>query len=715
MTAATTTPSSSHRTFCRLCEAGCGLVAEVGAEGRVVALRPDHDHPVTRGFACNKGLLATAIHDDPARVDRPLRRAAHGEWVEQSWDDALDQIADGLRTLLDEHGPSAVALYLGNPTAFNATAGPAGGLFLLQLGSDRIFTAASQDCANKFAIGELLWGSAQTHLVPDVDRTDHLLLLGTNPRVSKGSFLSMPDPVGRLAAIEARGGAVRFVDPRRSEPNVGETVQIRPDTDVYLLAAMLVAIDRAGRLDPAGAARVTDLDALRAFLAAFPPERVAPVVGLDAATIERMALEFADAPSAAAHVSTGVNMGRQGALAYWLVHLLVLLTGNLDRAGGNVAVTRATTPPPRSADAGPAGFVDTPWGPYRPTAGGQPGALLADMIDDPDQPIRALICLAGNPALSIGGGPRLAEALAGLDLLVTLDFYRNATGELGHHVLPMADWFEREDMNTFVQGTQPEPFVQWTGPVVAPKADRRTEAWVFAQLSERLGLAPVFGPDPDVLALLHDGALAEVGSSMAALRGAEGGVAVLAATEPGGFLDRATADGTVDGHPAMLEPARQRAHTLFDELATEPVDQLKLITRRTSHTINSALQNVARLKKGLGADNPLFVHPDDARRLGVGESERVRVSNDYGSIEAAVRLDDTLRPGVVAMTHGFGNAATNGMPVAQAHAGVNVNALTPVGPGSFDPVSTMSQLTGIAVDVAPVAPAPPSEARDGDR
>jgi anaerobic selenocysteine-containing dehydrogenase len=696
------TTRTTRTTYCRLCEAGCGLVAELGDDGAITRLRPDHDHPVTAGFACNKGLLALDVHRDPARVDRPQSRRADGTFADSTWDAALDDIAARLRAVIDEHGPGSVAMYLGNPTAFNATAGPTAAFFLLQLGSDRIFTAGSQDCSNKFAIGEMLWGSAQVHLVADLDRTDHVLLLGTNPRVSKGSFLVTPDPVARLAAIEARGGKVVFVDPRHGEPNVGETVQIRPDTDVYLLAAMLHEIDRTVGFDPSGAARLRDLDALRAFLAAFPADVVAPVVGIDAEAIRTMAREFAEAPAASAHCSTGVNMGRQGALAYWLLQMLVLLTGNLDRSGGNVAVTRGTPPAPRNTEAGPAGFVDSPWGPFRPNAGGLPGALLASMIREGDPPIRALISTAGNPLLSIGGGDGLAEALASLDLLVTVDYYRNATGELADHVLPAADWFEREDLNTFVQGTQLDPYVQWTGPLVEPAGERRTERQIFADLTGRMGMDPAFGPDVDILALLYDGSLAEHGTSIDALRTTDDGIVRLAPTEPGTFLDRMTAHGMLDGDPAMLAPARRRALSIFDELLAEPADQLKLITRRTSHTINTALQNVERLKKGAGADNPLHLSPTDAERLGIGDGDRVRVFNRFGSVEAPAHLDPTLRPGVVAMTHGFGNAGTTGQPVAMGHPGVNVNALSPVGPGTFDPVSTMSQLTGIPVEVEPV-------------
>ncbi len=697
---------SDHRTFCRLCEVGCGIVVTVDDTGRVGKVRPDDSHPVTRGFACNKGLLATEVHRDPDRLDRPLARGEGGTWAETSWDVALDGIASRLRAVIDEHGPSGVAVYLGNPTAFNATAGIAGAMFLRLLGSDRLFSAATQDCSNKFAISEMVWGSPSLHPIPDLDHTDHLLVLGSNPRVSKTSFLSVPDPVGRLAQIEDRGGVVRFVDPRWIEPKVGEVVQVKPDTDAYLLAAMLCEIDRTVGFDPAGAARVTELDQLRAFVGQFSPEKVAPVVGIDAARIVALAQEFVAAPSAAVHVSTGVNMGRQGALAYWLATMLSLLTGNLDRRGGNVAANRAIPASPGQQTADASSFLDSPWGPYRPASTMHPGALLADMINADASPIRALIVLAGNPALSIGGGDDLAAALADLDLLVTVDLYRNATGEHADFVLPAADWFEREDLNVFVQGTQTEPFIQWTGPVVPPAADRRTERAIFAALGERMGLPTFFPPQSDMLAMVHDTALAEHGLSMAALHEQPGGVAVLPATEPGGLLDRATANGTLAGAPEMLAEAWTRAAVIFAELAGEDRHQLKLITRRTSHTLNSAMQNVRRLKQAGAADNPLYVSPIDAERLSIIDGARVRVSNRFGSIEAPVRIDATLRDGVVAMTHGFGNASTTGMPVAREFPGVNVNALAPHGPGSFDPVSSMSHLTGIAVDVVPLAALP---------
>lgn len=691
--------TTKHRTYCRLCEAGCGIVAEVSDDGTVQQIRPDNDHPVTAGFACNKGLLCGEIHHDPDRVNYPQRKT--GDTHERAtWDDANTDIAARVNAIIAEHGPDAIAGYIGNPAAFNATAGPALALFVAMFGSTSLFTTGSQDCSNKFAVGEMLWGSPQIHLIADVDNTDHMLLFGTNPRISKGSFLAMPDPIGRLGAIEKRGGTVRFIDPRRIEPNVGEIVQVKPDTDVYLLAAMLHEIDVRRVFDVEGSARVTALDSLREFLQLFPAERVAPVVGIDAEQIVQLALEFADAPTASVHMSTGVNMGRQGALAYWLMHLLSLLTGNFDCVGGNIPSARGTDPAPGTIDPGPESFVDSPWGPYRRTVSSHPGALLIDMIRD--GAVRALFVAAGNPALTMGGGPELAEALESLDLLVTVDMYRNATGELADWVLPATDWFEREDLNTFVQGTQLTPYVQWAGPIVEPIGERRTERRIFTDIAEAAGAPVMFGNDVDMLAIINDAALDRHGLSMATLREHPDGIAVLEQVIPGGFLDAMRPGGMFDGDPAMMTTAKARAIQLFEELESEPSGTLKLITRRTAHTINSALQNVEKLKAKGAADNPLYMASVDAVRLSLVDGSAVCVSNRWGSVESTIRIDDTLRDGVVAMTHGFGNAGTTGMPAARRHPGVNVNALAPTGPGTFDPVSTMSQLTGIPVEVTPL-------------
>ena len=340
------------RTFCRLCEVGCGLVATV-EDGTLVRLRPDHDHPVTHGFACSTGVRGADLHHDPDRVRRPQRRTGD-TFAPLGWDDAIGEIGARVDAIVAEHGPSVVGVYIGNPTAFNALGSASAMYFAAALGTDRKFSAVTQDCSNKYAVAELLYGATTATPIPDLDRTDLLLWIGSDPRVSKSSFLSIADPVQALRHIRERGGRVVFVDRGDVEPDIGETLQLRPDSDPYLLAAMLHAIDRSvgfrlGALD----GRVDGLDAVRAFVAPYPPEAVAAVVGLPAETIARLGRDFvvADAhPSMRRPVSTWAG---RASLAYWLVQMLLLVTGNLDRPGGNYFGRRGIPAPRRRSTGAP--------------------------------------------------------------------------------------------------------------------------------------------------------------------------------------------------------------------------------------------------------------------------------------------------------------------------------------------------------------------------
>jgi anaerobic selenocysteine-containing dehydrogenase len=721
-----TVSAHSIKTFCRLCEVNCGLEATVDDAQRMVALRPDKAHPVSAGFACHKGLLALEVHRDPDRLNAPIRRAAEGEFVEASWEEAIGDIAPRLKALIEEHGPESVAVYMGNPSAFNALGAVAAGIFAQSLGIKRFFFAGTQDCTNKFAISEILYGSAEIHPIADLDHSDYILMMGTNPRISKMSFLSTPDPVGALRAARDRGAKIRFVNPLAIDDlsDVGDTLQIRPDTDAYFLAALLCEIDATCGFnekvlaDIGNGTSVGHVDRLRDFVRAYPVDRVAGLVGLPAQTIREVAREFASAESASIHISTGVNMGQQGALAYWLVQMLSLVTGNLDRRGGNIVAARAFPGLPMGEE--PA-LEETKWGTYRPSRGATPpGSLIADMIRDDEKPIRALLVIAGNPLLSIGGEERMREAFADLDLLVSIDFYRNATAELADWVLPAADWFEREDLNFFVQGVQRKPYLQWTDRVVAPTYERKEDWWILSRIQQEMGLPSLFDlPGDDALMTLWNGRLEENGYSIPALREAEGGVVLIHEAPQGHFLERVSAaaaaaaaaggvvvdgdgdgDGGFDCCPDAMLATMERASAIFDRLERETATQLKLITRRTHHMLNSALQNMKVLKTEAGSrKNPLFMNPGDAASRNLEEGQHVRIRNDHGELIAELALDPHLREGVVAMSHGFGNDRTPGMPVAQAHPGVNVNRLSPSGAGSFDPVSGMEHLTGIAVEV----------------
>ncbi|MGE4608504.1 MAG: molybdopterin-dependent oxidoreductase [Myxococcota bacterium] len=689
------------RSFCRVCEPACGLIAEV-VDGELTALRPDREHPVTKGFACHKGLAATQIHHDPDRLDFPMRRNGSGEFEPVSWDTAISEIGGKLRGIIDRHGPDSVASYIGNPTAFNTLVGPAFGAFFAQLGTRRVFSSGTQDCANKFAGSEAVFGSSTINPIPDVDHTDLLLIFGANPRISHWSFIAIADPMKALKDARKRGAKIVFVNPRQIEsaPGVGEVLQIRPDTDVYLLAALLYEIDAVGGFDEAVIRNHgKHLDELRAFIRRYPAERAALVTGIAAESIRELAGEIAGSKRASFHMSTGVNMGRQGTIAYWLLHMLSFTTGNLDRTGGNLLSLGFYPNAKAGRRAYEDGFIDSPYGRFR--KGSLPGNLMAHYITEVENPVRAMLVVAGNPALSIGGGEKLRSALESLELLVTIDLYRNATGQLADYVLPSADMYEREDVNITGLGLQHRPYIQFTERVVAPKFERREEWWIFAKLSQALGLrSPLDQGDTPDLWGRTDHMLRSGGHSLDAVRATEHGLLLppLAETD---FCEQhlQTNDNRVDCCPPGFSEAIERVESQFAELEAEGTTRLKLITLRDNYMHNSWYQNLEGMKRGAKNRNYLYVNPKDASERDLDDGAKVRVWNEFGSVQIEIRIDAGLMCDVVALTHGWGNARTPGMSVANRTPGVNSNALLPSGPGSFDPLSNQSFMTGVPVEV----------------
>jgi len=695
------------KTFCRVCEPACGMIATL-EDGKLTALKPDPEHPVTRGFVCHKGIYGLDIHNDPDRLKVPLKRSASGAFVETTWDEVIPEIAHRLNTVLSGYGPGALASYRGNPMAFNALFGPSFGAFLGQIGVTKNFSSGTQDCSNKFAGSGAVFGTQTLHPVPDIEHTDLLLILGENPAVSHMSFISIADPVGELRKAEERGARIIYINPRTIETArfAGEVVRIRPDTDVYFLAALLCEIDRIKGFDQAAVDTYgRNIDRLRAFVAEYPPHRVAEVTGIPAPTIEDIARQFADAPRAAVHMSTGVNMGRQGTLAYWLVHMLSFVTGNLGRRGGNfygagfyARATRAGR-----IQTGPEDVIEGPHGPMRAPGSpliGLPGNLMPDYILDQNDPVKAMIVVGGNPLLSVGGEDRLRRALQALECLICVDIYRNATAEYAHYVLPAAGAFEREDVNITGLGLQYRPSIQYTEAMVDPAFERKPEWWMFEKIAQAMGLRSLFDPDaPADLWARTDAMLRSRGHAMQDLK--EKGTIVFEPPKPEELFDHIqTEDGRIDCFPPAFADALVRMDTIFTGLAQEPADQLKLITKRDSHMMNSWYANLPKMKRKDRAANYLYMNSEDGRKRQLRDGDKVTVRSAHGSVGIELRLTEDLMPGVVAMPHGWGHRTAKGMAFASKTPGVNANALLPSGPGSFEPLSNMAHMTGIPVEVA---------------
>ncbi|MDC0742753.1 molybdopterin-containing oxidoreductase family protein [Polyangium mundeleinium] len=721
--------ADTHPTFCRICEALCGLEADVEG-GRVIALRPDARHVATEGFACPKGLKQHRMYASPDRVRRPLAR--RGERFEPaSWDAALADIGARVRRIHDEHGPDSIAMYVGTAAGFSVLHPVFAQGFMQGLGSRSMYASATQDCSNKFAVSREMYGFPFTLSFPDLDRTRCLIVVGANPVVSKWSFLQVPNPARALKDIEARGGKLFVVDPRRTESAkvAGEHVFIRPDTDVWFFLSFLRELAHTGGIDRARAARfMKGLDEVLAVAEPWTPERTTRVTGITPDVLRAMVRAYRDAGRAAIYVSTGVNMGRNGSLAFWLAECINAASGNLDREGGTLVGRGIFDFAAFGRRTGTLLREDrSRIGDFRSVNDAFPGGLLADEIltEGPGK-IRALFVTGGNPLITMPGSGRLRRAFEQLDLLVTVDLFVNETGSLAHWVLPATSPLERADLPfifPLLLGLQRRPYLQATRPVVKQDGDQRDEATIYLDLCRAAG-KPIFGSSiaqralemltaargwfhPDEPRSLPQ----ELLLSAMLLATGNGTFGRLAEQIHGrlrpphradDFLGKRviTKDGKVNLAPDVLLSAAKKLDADYEAEITR-AGKLKLVTRRRVTTHNSWTHNLEDFAEPDGGTNHLYVHPEDAKRIGLSDGDFADVSTDVATVRVPVRLLADLMPGTVALPHGWGHQHAVGLSVARTTRGVNVNLLAADGPERLERVSGMAHLTGFVVDVVP--------------
>ena len=440
---------ATHYRTCPFCEATCGLEIEIeGSE--VVSVRGDEDDVFSRGFICPKAYGVKQLHEDEDRLTTPLIRR-DGELVAASWDEAFEEIDRRLAPLIEEHGKNAVGVYIGNPNAHNLSALIHGPAWLRVLGSQNLYSASTVDQMPKQVSAGLMFGAMLSIPIPDVDNCDHLILLGANPLVSNGSLLTAPDMRGRLRGIRERGGKVVVVDPRRTRTaeEADEHHFIQPGSDALLLAAMACTIVEEGLDSPGSLSEhLNGLEEIRMLVRDFTPEAVAGACGIDADEIRRMARELAAAERGCVYARIGTCTQEFGTHASWLVDVLNVLTGNLDREGGAM-FTRAAAGQKNSSWGGAGRGVSLGRWTSRvrglPEVFGElPVSVLAEEIETPGEgQVRALITVAGNPLLSTPNSDRLEAAVEGLDFMLSIDIYVNETTRHADVVLPAPEPLEK--------------------------------------------------------------------------------------------------------------------------------------------------------------------------------------------------------------------------------------------------------------------------------
>lgn len=712
----------TRKTFCRICESLCGLEMEVDTnaqEQRIVSIKPDSNHVATNGFACPKGLKQHRLYDSPDRLTAPQKRTADG-WKSVSWDDAVSDIGTRLQRIKQQYGGDAIATYVGTAAGFGVLHPVFAQGFMDAMGSRNMFASATQDCANKFAVANRLYGFPFTLPFPDLPNTNCLIIVGANPMVSKWSFLQVPNPRKHINDIKARGGKVIVVDPRRTETAkaAGEHLFIRPNSDVYFYLAFLHCLIEFGGVDETKVKNhMSGFDTISSTAKNYSPENTEQHTGISPAHLRDLVQTYLNADGAALYCSTGVNMGAHGSLAFYLQEVINAVSGNLDRHGGTLVGKGIFDFAKFGKRFGLLVKDDkSRIGGFGKTNDAFPGGILADEILTPGPgQIRALFVTGGNPLLTMADGARLKQAFENLELLVTLDIQPTETGMAGHYMLPCTTPLERPDLPfvfPLTLGLQVNPYLQATEPVLPPKGESRDEATIYTDLA-RAAKAPLFGSrifqwlmqasqrtrsDDRYRSVAQRGLL----NLILRLCGQPGFHKLLGsgwlrpAHEPGSFLGERvyTNSKRVELAPPELITALHALPQAPESASTEYPYQL--ISKRQVETHNSWTHNLEDFLERLEQQNFLYMHPADAELEGFTENSRVAVRSASGEIHLPVRLTDDLSRGVVAVPHGWGHQ-DSGQTTASTSAGVNVNLLAASGVDAIDPLSGMSHLTGIAV------------------
>lgn len=703
------------RTTCPFCEALCGL--EVTVRGpQIVSIRGDRADPLSKGHICPKATALEDVHTDPDRLRGPVKRQGE-EWVSIGWDEALAMTADRLGAVQREHGFPAVAMYLGNPVAHKYSAALGAQVLGDVLHTPNRYSASTVDQAPHMFAAWQMFGNALRMPIPDLDRCRHLVVLGANPVVSNGSIMTAPDIKGRLRGIQARGGSIVVIDPRRTETAAlaDGYHAIRPGTDPLMLLAWVHVLFAEGLVRDRTV--MAGLNDLRALVEPWTPERVAWSTGLGADDLRALVrAHAAETEGAALYARLGACTQRFGTLATWLAYAISALTGNLDRVGGLMWPTPAFD----LAEIGTLWGLGGSWGRWSSRVGEVPefnGELPASaMADEMTLPgarqIKALITVAGNPTLSTPNGRRLRTAIDSLDFFVAVDPWISATSAQADLILPPVSHLETDHYGFAFHAFAVRNTAKYDGPVFDPPAGALDDWDILVGLAERIAKQST-----------HAKARTDrVRTAAAKKLGARGLLDLGLRAGPHGLrkpfgprlsvkkLERSTSGVDLgELQPGRMtravqiapDPMRQDLGRLEEAFAGgELTGGLRLIGRRQLRGCNSWLHNSERMLRGKQRRCTLLMHPDDADAAGVADGKPVRVSSRVGAVVVPVEVSDEMMPGVVSLPHGWGHGDTDAvLGVARKAGGASINDLTDE--AAVDRLSGNAALSGVVVEVAP--------------
>src|SRR6266567_2866897 len=735
---------------CPLCEATCGLEIET-RDREIISIRGDAQDVFSHGYICPKAYSLKELHADPDCIREPMVRR-DDQWINVSWDDAFAEIEHGLMPLLQEYGRDTLAVYVGNPNAHNIASLLYLPALLQSAKTHNFFSASTVDQMPKHVSAGLMFGTLFSIPVPDLERTEYLLLLGANPLVSNGSLMTAPDMRGRLRSLRQRGGKVVVIDPYRTRTaqEADEHYFIKPGHDAYLLFALIHTLFAEGLVVPGKLSEhIAGLEQVRILAEPFTPERVATICGIAASTIRTIARELAAASRAAVYGRIGTCTQEFGTLSSWLVDVLNVVTGNLDRAGGAMfpkaaAGSRNTTGTPGHGRGVRFGRWKSRVRGLPEIYGELPASCLAEEIDTPGQgQVKALITLAGNPALSTPNSDRLQRALSTLKFMVSIDIYINETTRYANVILPPPPLLARSHYDLALYQLAVHNVAHYSAPVIEPEAGALDEWELFLRLAGILAgqgskadphavddlvittliqreaaldgssienrdvdelleaLTPRRGPERMLDFLLRSGPYGDAfgrhdGMSLETLEAHPHGVD-LGSLQPRIPEVLRTPSGKIELAPQPIAEDVERLLTSFEQSLTFGNGHMLLIGRRDLRSNNSWMHNLHVLTKGKDRCM-LHIHPDDAAHLELVDGNMATVASRSGSLEVPIEITDAIMPGVVSIPHGWGHTLSmTKTRIASEHAGVNTNILSDE--VEVDPLSGNAVLNGIPVTV----------------
>lgn len=721
--------------ICPICEAACGL--KISNDGReVIAIEPNHDDVFSNGHACAKGLALKELDADPARLRVP-RIKENGEFRDASWDEAYALVQSELNRIRQRYGANSVATYVGNPTAHNIGVSFGLGPYMAGLGSTNFYSAGSVDQLPKQLASELMFGNDMAIPVPDITRCDYLLMLGANPAVSNGSLWIVPKFRQHLRDLQKRGSQLVTVDPRRSETArlADQHHFIRPGTDVWFLAAIINELLQLG-CRPDGEVPINGFDELCGAIAHISATTAEKETGISAEAIQKIALDLQQAKAAAVYGRVGTTLQAFGTLTSFLIEVVNLLTGNLDRTGGAMFAEQPFEGPP-SVPSEPGFNRYQSRVSHHPEVLGQlPLVALAEEILTPGEgQIRALLNVAGNPVVSGPDSQELDKALSGLEFMLAVDIYENETTRHADVILPATSVFEKCHYDHFLGAMGYRNAARYSPPLFdteqpgewdvmltlgyclhseAPPSEAELQGFednvVLAAIVAHTDneQSPLYGrdaqeilgqlPEKGVERLLDLGiragkwgdkfGLDRDGLTLQKMIDNPDGVDLGELSQERLSDVLKTPSGCIELAPSIILEDVKRLTTDSDTAT------LRLIGRRSVNTNNSWLHNLPMLTKGKSAC-VLEIHPEDAKQRSLTEGQSVKLFNEHQQLEVTVALTNDIAKGVVSLPHGF----TRDMSVLPDQSkGANYNAV--VATDRYDAISRTAALNGVPVEVA---------------